>query len=232
MKNQVPQSASRKLHEKVKTARRRRKSSTRWLERQLNDPYVIAAKKEGYKSRAAYKLIEINEKFKFLKPGLKVLELGSAPGAWTQVNVSKLGNKNVWCIDRVDMEFISGANFMKMDVLDQNIYTKLNNFINSKVDIVESDMASSSTGHSKTDHLRTMALCQASYDIACNFLIKGGVFISKVIQGGTEGELLKKLKLSFENVKHAKPKSSRKDSSELYVIATNFKANIKNENRR
>lgn len=224
MKNQFPQSASRKLHEKVKTAKRRKKSSTRWLERQLNDPYVIAAKKEGYKSRAAYKLIELNEKFEFLRPGLKVLELGSAPGAWTQVNVSKLGNNNVWCIDKEDMELINGTNFMKMDVLDQNAHTKLNNFLQCKVDIVESDMAASSTGHSKTDHLRTMALCQASYEIACNFLIKGGVFISKVIQGGTENELLNQLKVSFDFVKHAKPKSSRKDSSELYVIASNFKA--------
>ncbi|PPR76996.1 MAG: hypothetical protein CFH01_01739, partial [Alphaproteobacteria bacterium MarineAlpha2_Bin1] len=161
--------------------------------------------------------------FNFLKPNLKVLELGSAPGAWTQVNVNILGKNNVWCIDKVQMEVIEGTFFNKIDVLDEMVLEKLGKFLKQKVDIIESDMASSSTGHSKTDHLRTMSLCEASYDIANNFLNKGGTFISKVLQGGTENELLIKLKNSFINVKHAKPKSSRKESSEMYVIATNFR---------
>tara|TARA_Y100000589_G_C27143865_1_gene625939 strand:+ start:421 stop:1101 length:681 start_codon:yes stop_codon:yes gene_type:complete len=226
LKNQFPQSASRALHEKVKTAKKRKNSSVRWLERQINDPYVIAAKKQGYKSRAAYKLIELNEKFKFLKPGLKVLELGSAPGAWTQVNVNILGKNNVWCIDKNQMELIEGSFFEKINVLDEMVFEKLDKFIKQKVDIIESDMAASSTGHSRTDHLRTMSLCEASYDISINFLKNGGTFISKVLQGGTENDLLIKLKESFVNVKHAKPKSSRKESSEMYVIATNFRGKI------
>ena len=226
MKDQFPESAYRTLHEKVKSARRRRKSSVRWLERQINDPFVIAAKKQGYRSRAAYKLIQLNDKFKFLRPGLKVLELGSSPGAWTQVNISILGRKNVWCVDKAEMELIEGAFFKKIDVLDEKVYEKLNKFLGQKVDIIQSDMAASSTGHSKTDHLRTMSLCERSFDIAITFLNQGGTFISKVLQGGTGNELLIKLKNSFENVKHSKPKSSRKESSEMYVIATNFKDKI------
>lgn len=222
----MPQSASRALHERVKTAKRRKKSSTRWLERQLNDPYVIASKKDGFKSRAAYKLIDLNNKFRLMKAGMKVLELGCAPGAWTQVNVSILGKNNVWCVDRVDMETIDGAFFKKLDVLDVDIYENLKIFLDRKVDIIQSDMAASSTGHSKTDHLRTMALCEASYEIANKFLTQGGCFISKVLQGGTENDLLAKLKSAFETVKHAKPKSSRKESSELYVVASNFKRNL------
>ncbi len=223
MISQLPQSASRALREKVKSAKRRKKSSTRWLDRQLNDPYVVAAKKEGYRSRAAYKILEINEKFNILKPGYKVLELGSSPGAWTQVNVNKVGNGNVWCIDINSMDEVKGAYFKKIDIFDSNIKKEIESFMKNKVNIVQSDMASPSTGHSKTDHLRTMALCEASLEIAYDFLLEGGSFFAKVLQGGTENELLKNLKLSFTDVKHFKPNSSRKESSELYVIARDYK---------
>ncbi len=219
----MPQVATRAGHVKVKSARRKKISSTKWLERQLNDPYVIASRHEGYRARSAYKLIQLNNQFNFIKRGQKILELGSAPGSWTQVNVNIAGKGNVFAVDIKEMEPVEGSKFLKLDIKDNDAKEKITDFLQSKVNVVLSDMASSSTGHSSTDHLRTMLLCEASFEIAKSVLFPGGSFVAKVIQGGTENKLLVELKNSFRIVKHAKPDSSRSASSELYVVAKNFR---------
>lgn len=224
-------SGTRTLKKRVKTARGRTTSSTRWLERQLNDPYVHQAKKEGYRSRAAYKLIELDDKFKFLKPGRQVLDLGSAPGGWTQVAVSRVRSTahepRVIGVDVLPMDPIAGASFLQLDFLDAGasrmIRRHLPPGLKDGVDIVLSDMAPNTTGHSTTDHLRIMGLLEAVYPFACEVLKKGGTFIAKVFQGGTEKELLALMKKDFDTVKHAKPKASRADSSEVYVVAMGFR---------
>ncbi len=218
---------NRQLHTRVKTAKRRKTSSTRWLERQLNDPYVVQAKADGYRSRAAYKLLEINDKFDFLKPGRIVVDLGAAPGSWSQVAVAH-GCKVIG-IDLQEIEPISGAEFIKGDFLEEEPYLQLKNVINSYnrdktgTDIVLSDMAASSCGHQQTDHIRIMALLEAAVELALEVLNPDGCFVGKVLQGGAEKSLMDRLNRNFTKVKHIKPAASRKDSSEIYVIAVGFR---------
>lgn len=210
--------------EKVKTAKNRKISSTKWLQRQLNDPYVILAKDNGYRCRAAFKILEIDDKFKIFKKGLKVLDLGSAPGGWSQVVVEKVGKNNVIAVDILDMDLIPGVKFIKQDFLADNatdIIKKESNF--SKFDVVMSDMAANTTGDKKTDHIRTLNLVEQALDFSLTILKPNGVFISKVFQGGTEKSLFDKLKNNFSVVKHFKPKSSRQDSVEMYVVAIGFR---------
>ena len=209
------------LFTRVKTAKRRSSSSTRWLERQLSDPYVIQANKEGYRSRAAYKLIEINDKFNFLKPKAKVVDLGAAPGSWAQVACKK-GCKVVG-IDLQTIDEINGAEFIQGDFLDNNVLKVLEEKMSGKkVDVVMSDMAASATGHHSTDHIRIMILCETAIEFALEHLKEGGIFIAKVLVGGAEKELVTKLRLSFREIKHIKPKASRSDSTEMYVVANGF----------
>lgn len=218
---------TRTLKTRVKTARKRTTSSTRWLQRQLNDPYVAQAKKEGYRSRAAYKLLELDDKHHWLKPGKTVLDLGAAPGGWTQVAIARVkspGEKPVViAVDILPMSPMAGAIMMQLDFLDEAAPDAIRAQIPAGVDIVLSDMAPNTTGHQATDHLRIMALLEAAYPFACEVLKPGGVFIAKVFQGGAETELLARMKQDFASVKHAKPKASRADSSEMYVVATGFK---------
>ncbi len=222
-----------KVH--VKTARKRSHSSTLWLERQLNDPYVARAKLEGYRSRAAYKFIEIEERFKLLKPGMKVVDLGAAPGGWAQVAAKKVkseeGRGCVIGIDLLEIDPIAGVEFAVMDFTDDDAPERLRTMLagaaggQSLADAVLSDMAANTTGHKKTDHLRIMYLAELAVDFARQVLAPGGFFLSKVFQGGTEGELLAMLKRDFTTVRHIKPKASRADSAELYVLATGFRGN-------
>lgn len=216
--------SNRGLHVKVKTARGRKNSSTKWLERQLNDPYVALAKKEGYRSRAAYKLIEIDEKFDILKPGKSVVDLGAAPGGWTQVAASNVKGAKIVGIDLLEMEPIADATLLQHDFTADDAVEVLENAIGSKkVDIVLSDMAAASCGHAPTDHLRIVYLLELAFDFAKSFLNKDGVFVAKILRGGTENDLLNDMKKSFKTVKHFKPESSRKDSSEMYVVAMGFR---------
>jgi len=211
-----------RLKEKVKTAKKRKVSSTRWLQRQLNDPYVKQSKAEGRRSRAAYKLIQIDEKFKILKPNQTVLDLGAAPGSWSEV-IASISNTKIIAIDKLDMDPISGVEVLKLDLSTEEAFNKIKEYLNKKVDVVLSDMASDTTGHKSTDHIRTQELAELAADYAINFLKKGGSFCSKVFQGGTHQALLELLKKNFETVKHFKPEASRKESPENYVIAKGFK---------
>ena len=219
-----------RLRTKVKTAKGRKISSTRWLERQLNDPYVERAKKEGYRSRAAYKLIELDDKYKLLKPGQCVVDLGCAPGGWTQVAVKKtksyrISGASIIGIDIQDVDIIAGAEILKMDFMDDAAPYEICNLAGRAPDLVLSDMAAALTGHKNTDHLRTIALAEAAAYFAIKNLAPNGAFCAKVFQGGTEADLLSELKKNFTSVIHVKPKASRKESSELYVIALGFKPN-------
>ncbi|GAB4168561.1 MAG: RlmE family RNA methyltransferase [Rickettsiaceae bacterium] len=211
---------------KVKTAKRRKTSSTRWLERQLNDQYVARSKIDGYKSRAAYKLIEINDKFHILKPGINVIDLGAAPGGWSQVaakliNSDSANAKNkLVAIDLLPIENIPGVISLQKDFYDPDAKAMIMSaFDGNLVDVVMSDMAANTTGHSQTDHLRIMALCENSLEFALKVLKPGGHFIAKIFRGGAESELLNIVKQNFVTVKHFKPDSSRKESSEFYLIA-------------
>ena len=211
-----------RLKEKVKTAKKRKISSTRWLQRQLNDPYVKQSKAEGRRSRAAYKLIQIDEKFKILKPNQIILDLGAAPGSWSEV-IAGISNTKVIAIDKLDMDPMSGVKVLKLDLSTEEAFNKIKEYLNKKVDVVLSDMASDTTGHKSTDHIRTQELAELAADYAINFLKKGGSFCSKVFQGGTHQALLELLKKNFESVKHFKPEASRKESPENYVIAKGFR---------
>ena len=212
----------RELTVQVKTGRYRKHSSTLWLHRQLNDPYVARAKAEGYRSRAAYKLIELDEKYSFLKPGARIVDLGCAPGGWCQAAL-KAGATKVVGIDYLKVDTVAGAEILEMDFLDDDAPDRLKELLNGSADVVLSDMAAPTSGHKSTDHLRIVALADAALDFAMDVLAPGGTFVSKVFAGGAEGELLILLKQNFETVKHAKPKASRSDSSEKYVVATGFK---------
>ncbi|MDX2142504.1 MAG: RlmE family RNA methyltransferase [Rhodospirillaceae bacterium] len=219
---------TRGLKVRVKSARGRKISSTRWLERQLNDPYVRRAKDEGYRSRAAFKLIELDDRFRILKPGLKVVDLGAAPGGWTQVAVARVkagdkGGGKVVGLDINPWADVPQATCLTMDFMDERAPDALKAALGGKADVVLSDMAAPTTGHSGTDHLRIMALVEAAWMFAEDVLAPGGAFICKVFQGGTEGDLLKAIKAKCAVVKHAKPPASRKESSEVYVVATGFK---------
>lgn len=215
---------SRNTKTRVKTAKGRKIASTKWLERQLNDPYVQMAKKEGYRSRAAYKLIELDEQFKFLRKGQKVVDLGAAPGGWTQVAVKRCGAGNVVGIDILPIQPIEGAILLHKDFNEDDAPELLKAQLNGqKVDLVVSDIAPNTTGDRETDHIRILALCELAADFAFEVLKPGGAFVAKVWQGGAEGDLLKSLKQRFERVKHAKPKASRADSAETYMVALGFK---------
>ncbi|MBR2141042.1 MAG: RlmE family RNA methyltransferase [Rickettsiales bacterium] len=210
--------------EKVKTAKNRKISSTRWLQRQLNDPYVQEAKNRGYRSRAAFKILEIDEKFKIFKKNYKVLDLGSAPGGWSQVVSEKVGENNILAVDILDMNPIAGVKFIKQNFLADNAeQIILSNMNNEKYDVVMSDMAANTTGDKKLDHLRTMNLVESALMFALKVLKNGGSFVSKIFMGGTEKELLDVLNKNFDTVKHFKPKSSRNDSVEMYVVAKGFR---------
>ena len=219
---------ARDLTVRVKTARGRKPSSTKWLQRQLNDPYVTAAKREGYRSRAAYKLIEMDDKLHFLKPGRVVVDLGATPGGWSQVVSKRVraeqGEGRLVAIDINEMDMVPGADFLQLDFMDEEAPDRIRELIGPVgVDVVLSDMAAPATGHKQTDHLRIMGLCEMALDFAREVLAPNGVFIAKVLSGGTEHTLLADMKRDFKTVRHIKPKASRKDSAEMYVLASGFR---------
>ncbi len=218
--------AGRDLKVRVKTGKGRSLSSKLWLERQLNDPYVARAKREGYRSRAAFKLSEIDDKAHILKPGARVVDLGAAPGGWSQLAARRVeapARGRVVAIDILPMEPIAGVDFMLLDFLDASAPGKLKAMLGGPADVVLSDMAANATGHARTDHLKIMALVEAATDFAREVLAPGGAFLAKVLQGGTEASLLAGLKRDYRSVKHIKPPASRADSAELYLLATGFR---------
>ena len=210
---------------KVKKNSGRSTSSQVWLQRQLNDPYVAAARSKGYRSRAAFKLVELNEKFRFLKKGARVLDLGSAPGGWSQVAAS--AGATVVAADVLDMETVPGVIFFQADLTDAHVPAMLKEALSGPADIVLTDMAAPTTGHRATDHIRTVALVEIALEVAEDVLKPGGTFVGKVFQGGSSNELLMRLKKSFRDVKHVKPPASRAESVELYVVALGFKGPAK-----
>ena len=230
-------SGGRSLKVRVRTGKGRTVASKRWLERQLNDPYVARARREGLRSRAAFKLAEIDDKFHLLKPGAKVVDLGAAPGGWSQIAAQRVGaagceesvlaskpqRGRVVAIDLLDMPAIPAVEFLHLDFLDPAAPDRLKALLGGPADVVLSDMAANATGHRKTDHLRIMALAEAAAIFARDVLRPGGTFLCKVLQGGTEAELLAGLKRDFATVKHVKPAASRSDSPELYVLALGFR---------
>jgi 23S rRNA (uridine2552-2'-O)-methyltransferase len=223
--------SGRGLTERVKTAHKRSVSSTRWLQRQLNDPYVAEAKKQGFRSRAAFKLLQLDERFHFLKPGARVVDLGAAPGGWTPVageKVLKSGRGKVIGIDILEMDPVPGAEILHLDFMSDEAPDKLKALLDGEADVVLSDMAASATGHQQTDHLKIMALAETAYAFAAEVLAPGGTFVAKVLQGGATGDLLKELKRDFEEVRHVKPAASRKDSAEIYVVALSFRGKARN----
>ena len=209
--------------QRVRTARNRSASSTRWLERQLNDPYVRRAKAENYRSRAAYKLLELDERFGFLKGAATVVDLGIAPGGWSQVLRRRSPKAEVVGIDLLPTDPIEGVEILQMDFMDESAPDKLKAVLGGPADLVLSDMAANTVGHPQTDHLRTMALVEAGLQFAKEVLRPGGAYIAKVLAGGADNQLVAEMKRHFTTVKHAKPPASRKGSSEWYVIAQGFK---------
>ena len=209
--------------QRLRTARGRTASSTRWLERQLNDPYVRRAKAENYRSRAAYKLLELDEKFRLLKGAKAVVDLGIAPGGWSQVVRRRAPEARIVGIDLLPTDPIEGVEILQLDFMDEAAPERLKQALSGPADLVLSDMAANTVGHPQTDHLRTMALVEAGLEFAKEVLRPGGAFIAKVLAGGTDTQLLAELKRHFTTVKHAKPPASRKGSSEWYVIAQGFK---------
>jgi 23S rRNA (uridine2552-2'-O)-methyltransferase len=208
---------------RVKTAKGRKVGSTKWLQRQLNDPYVKRAKAEGYRSRAAYKLIELDEKYRFLKGAKAVVDLGVAPGGWSQVVRKKAPAATVVGIDFLPVDPLEGVTLLQMDFTDEEAETKLKEALGGPADLILSDMAANTVGHPQTDHLRTMGLVELGLEFAKDVLKPGGAYVAKVLAGGTDNQLLAELKRHFATVKHAKPPASRKDSSEWYVVAQGFK---------
>jgi 23S rRNA (uridine2552-2'-O)-methyltransferase len=217
----------RSLKQRVKTAKKRTVSQTRWLERQLNDPYVARAKREGYRSRAAFKILEIDDKFKLFKPGSRVVDLGAAPGGWAQIAAKRAqaeeGKGKVVGIDLLPIDPIPGVMFEQMDFNDADAPERLKTMLGGPADVVMSDMAANTTGHKKTDHLRIIGLAELAVAFAREVLAPNGAFVAKVFQGGLETALLHDLKRDFATVRHVKPAASRADSSELYVLATGFR---------
>ncbi|MBT6205846.1 MAG: RlmE family RNA methyltransferase [Rhodospirillaceae bacterium] len=213
----------RALKQRVKTAKRRKTSSTRWLQRQLNDPYVAGAREEGYRSRAAYKLIQLDERFSLLRKGTRVVDLGSAPGGWSQIAAKIVGGAPVIAIDLQEVEPIAGVEMIVGDATDPDMQQAIRAALAGPADLVMSDMAAAATGHRTTDHMRTMSLAEEAYAIATRLLAPGGAFIAKVLRGGADDVLLKALKKDFVKVTHVKPEASRQDSREIYVVATGFR---------
>ncbi len=216
-----------KAKAKVRTAKGRKTSSTRWLQRQLNDPCVEEVKKQGYRSRAAFKMQEIDERLELLKPGMTVVDLGSAPGGWCQIAVEK-GCTKIITIDLLEMDEVPGADFVQMDFMDDDAPDHLKGMLSDNgqdglVDVVMSDIAPNTIGHKQTDHLRIMAVVEAAYHFSCEVLKPEGVFIAKVFQGGAQNTLMAQMKKDFKVIKHIKPKASRKESSEQYLVATGFR---------
>ena len=227
-----PGGGQRQLHTRVKTARKRSNSSARWLERQLNDPYVAAARREGMRSRAAYKLKEIDDKHRILKPGQRVIDLGAAPGGWSQIAAERVKavegtgpcRGQVVAIDYLGVEPLPGVEILQLDFTDDDAEDRLKALLRGgQADVVLSDMAAPTVGHTRTDHLRIMGLAEMAAHFAIDVLSEGGVFLCKVLQGGAERELLDLLKRNFKIVRHVKPPASRADSAELYVLATSFR---------
>jgi 23S rRNA (uridine2552-2'-O)-methyltransferase len=216
-----------RLHVTVKTGGKRKLSSKLWLERQLNDPYVAQAKREGLRSRAAFKLAEIDDKYHFLKPGITVVDLGAAPGGWSQIAAKRIGASNgkgrVIAIDVLEMPELAGVSFARVDFLDDGAPAKLLAMIGGGADVVLSDMAPNTTGHRKTDQLRILGLVEGAVAFAAEVLNPGGTFVAKVFQSGADAALMAELKRDFASVKHVKPASSRRDSSERYVLAMGFR---------
>jgi 23S rRNA (uridine2552-2'-O)-methyltransferase len=209
---------------RLKDQKTRSLSSRIWLERQISDPYVARAKRDGFRSRAAYKLAEIDDKFHVFKEGARVVDLGAAPGGWSEIAVRRIGAKGrVIALDVLDLKPIPGVEFLKLDFLDETAPERLKALLGGNADVVLSDMAANATGHRKTDHLRIMALAEAAVHFARDVLAEGGAFLCKVLQGGTETVLLAELKRDFESVKHVKPPASRSDSAELYLLARVFR---------
>ncbi len=207
----------------LRTARGRTAAQQRWLSRQLNDPYVLAAREQGWRSRAAFKLIELDQRFSLLRPGIRVVDLGAAPGGWTQVAV-RGGASVVVGVDLLPVEPVPGATIIQGDFNDPELPARLRAMIAGPVDLVLSDMAPNATGHASTDHLRIVALAELAFDFALRVLAEDGRFVTKVFQGGAEKQMLAPMKQAFETVRHAKPPASRKESSELYVVASGFRA--------
>ena len=217
---------------RLKDQKRRTASSRAWLTRQISDPYVARAKREGFRSRAAFKLAEIDERYKVLKPGARVVDLGAAPGGWSEIAAQRVGTSGrVVALDILDMKPVPGVEFLQLDFLDPSAPERLQAMLGSgaagkaqaNADVVLSDMATNATGHRQTDHLRIMALAEAAADFARQVLAPGGAFLCKVLQGGTETKLLVELKRDFSSVKHVKPPASRTDSAELYLLAKGFR---------
>ena len=211
---------------RVRGGKNRSVSSRQWLQRQLNDPYVARAKREGMRSRAAYKLMEIDDKARFLRKGARVVDRGAAPGGWSQIAAQRVGARGygrVIAIDILAMEPVPGVDFIELDFLDRTAPDRLKELIGGPADVVLSDMAANATGHARTDHLKIMALVEAAAEFAREVLAPGGTFLAKVLQGGTEAALLASLKRDYKNVKHVKPPASRTDSAELYLLATGFR---------
>jgi 23S rRNA (uridine2552-2'-O)-methyltransferase len=229
MARKTSHGARRGVAVRVKTAKQRSASSAAWLARQLNDPYVAEAKRLGYRSRAAFKLTELDDRFHFLKRGARVVDLGAAPGGWTQIAAKRIGAEEgrgkLVATDILAMEGVPGAMVLQLDFLDPAAPWQLIDALGGQADLVLSDMAAPTTGHAPTDHLRIVALAEAAYDFAKDVLAPGGTFVAKVFQGGAEGELLAGLKRDFASVRHAKPPASRAESAEVYVVAQGFKAN-------
>jgi 23S rRNA (uridine2552-2'-O)-methyltransferase len=220
-----------RLHVTVKSAGKRKLSSKLWLERQLNDPYVAQAKRDGLRSRAAYKLIEIDDKYHFLKQGISVVDLGAAPGGWSQIAAKRIGAANgkgkVVAIDLLEMPEIAGVSFAQLDFLADDAPEKLLAMMGGRADVVMSDMAGNTTGHRKTDQLRIIGLVEGAAAFAADVLNPGGTFLAKVFQSGADATLMTELKRDFATVKHVKPASSRQDSSERYVLAMGFRGQAK-----
>ncbi|MCX7382419.1 MAG: RlmE family RNA methyltransferase [Alphaproteobacteria bacterium] len=217
-----PKSGKRNLAVYVKTAKKRSVASAAWLKRQLNDPYVVAAKAQGWRPRAAFKLIELDDKYQLLKPGLRVVDLGAAPGGWTQVAIHR-GAARVIGLDLLPVDPVPGAIMLLGDFNDEDMPARLMAELGGPADLVLSDMAPNTTGHASTDHIRIVALAELAIDFAIKVLTPGGTFVAKVFQGGAEKQILDPLKKHFTTVRHAKPPSSRKESSELYVVAQGFR---------
>jgi 23S rRNA (uridine2552-2'-O)-methyltransferase len=226
-KKPVKPGATRVVRTKIKKRSGLKESSRRWLERHMNDPYVQRSKADGYRSRAAYKLIEIDDRYKLLKPGMKVIDLGAAPGGWSQVAAARTNSStdkpHVVGIDYLGMDPVDGATVLMMDFLDDEAPAKLVEVLDGEPDIVLSDMAAPTTGHRRTDHIRTEHLCEVAADFAISVLKPGGHFLSKTFQGGTEHAVLDLLKKNFRSVHHVKPAASRSESVELYLLAKDFK---------
>jgi len=227
-KGRSGEGGSRKLAVRVKTAKGRKIASTRWLQRQLNDPYVEEAKRRGYRSRAAFKLAEIDDKHRLLRPGMTVVDLGAAPGGWSQIAAQRVqlmaGKGRVIAVDLTEMEPVSGVTQLTVDLTDAEAADRIRAALDGQqADVVLSDMHASATGHKSTDHLRSMALVEAALELAEDILVPGGIFLAKVLQGGASKDLVARLNRAFAKVRHIKPKASRADSAEMYVLATGFR---------